>query len=154
MQGRVTRFFRRLFALDDTPERIAFAFATGVFLAFSPLIGLHTFLGLIFALLFGLNRIALFLGVFINNPWTLVPIYAAGTYLGSLFVGFPSLPQLPGFEWGALLSSGFWLQLASQWHIWKPLFLGSTILSIIAAVCAYLAALYVIRWRRAHQAAH
>ncbi len=35
----------RLLALDDTPERIARAFAVGVFLAFSPLIGLHLLLG-------------------------------------------------------------------------------------------------------------
>lgn len=151
MHDRVKKIFRRLFALDDTPERIALAFALGVFLAFSPFIGLHTFLGLVFAFLFGLNRFALFLGVFVNNPWTLVPIYAAGTYLGSLFVGLPARPPLPDFEWQALWSSGFWTQLLGQWHILKPLVLGSSILSIIASIFSYLAALHLLRQRRARQ---
>lgn len=143
------RFFHRLFALDDTPERIALAFATGVFLAFTPLIGLHTFLGCLCVFFFGLNRIALFIGVFVNNPWTLVPIYAAGTWIGGLFVGFPSKISLPSFEWSALLSRGFWLELAGQWQLWKPMFLGSTILSFIAAALAYIIALRLIRRRRA-----
>ncbi len=151
LQGKVKKVFRRLFSLDDTPERIALAFSLGVFLAFSPLLGLHTFLGLAFAFLFGLNRFALFLGVFVNNPWTLVPIYAAGTYLGGLFVGFPSRPVLPAFQWQALWSAGFWMQLAGQWNLLKPMVLGSSILSLIAAALSYIAALYFIRQRRARQ---
>ncbi len=149
MRGRFKKFLRYLFALEDTPERIALAFSLGVFLAFSPLLGLHTFLGLVFAFLFGLNRFALLLGVFINNPWTLVPIYAAGTYLGGLLGGFPARPQLPHFNWHALWGSAFWLQLAGQRSILKPLVLGSSLLSIIAATLAYLTALHFIRRRRA-----
>jgi uncharacterized protein (DUF2062 family) len=148
MQGRIKKFVSSLFALDDTPERIALAFAIGVFLAFSPLIGLHTFLGIVFAFLFGLNRLALFLGVFVNNPWTLVPIYGAGTYLGSLIVGFPSRPDLPDFEWQALWSSGFWIQFAEQWQMLKPLILGSSILSVVASIFSYIAALHIIKKRR------
>jgi uncharacterized protein len=153
MHNKVKRVFRRLIMLDDTPERIALAFALGVFLAFSPLIGLHTFLGVIFAFTFGLNRFALFLGVFINNPWTLVPIYAAGTYLGSLFVGLPTRTSFPSLDWQAFWSSGFWMQLAGQWQILKPLVLGSSILSVIASVFCYLAALHLIRRRRSTPAA-
>ncbi len=151
MRKSIKKFLRGLFALDDSPERIALAFALGVFLAFSPLLGLHTFLGLMFAFFFGLNRFALLLGVFINNPWTLIPIYAAGTYVGGLLVGFPARPHLPPFNWQSMWSSGFWMQLAGQWHILKPLLLGSTILSILAAALSYAAALFIIRHRRARQ---
>ncbi len=151
MKRKISPCLRSLFALDDTPERIAQAFALGVFLAFSPLFGLHTFLGLAIAFLFGLNRFALLLGVFVNNPWTLVPIYASCTYLGSLFVGFPSRPILPSFEWHALRSFDFWWQLAGQWYILKPLLLGSLILSILISAFSYVAALHLIRQRRARQ---
>ena len=34
--------FRRLLAIDDPPERTALAFSIGVFIAFSPFLGLHT----------------------------------------------------------------------------------------------------------------
>ena len=143
-------FLRRLFALDDTPERIALSFALGVFIAFSPLFGLHTFLGVMIAFLSGLNRMAVLLGVWVNNPWTLIPIYAAGTYIGGLLVGFPSKPPLTDFGWHQLWQSAFWWQLINQGHILKPFMLGSTILSVVAAIVSYLLALYVIRQRKAY----
>lgn len=145
MQGKAKQLMWRLFSLNDTPERIALAFAVGVFLAFSPFIGLHTFLGLFCAFAFGLNRIALFAGVFVNNPWTLIPIYAASAYVGGLLVGFPAGPTLPSFEWDALWSSGFWVQLAGQWPVLKPVVLGSSILSIVTAALSYAIALRMIR---------
>lgn len=151
MQERVKKFLCRLLTLDDTPERIALAFALGVFLAFSPLIGLHSFLGLAFAFLFGLNRFALFLGVFVNNPWTLVPIYTASSYLGRLFVDFPSDLSLPSFEWQALWSSGFWIRLADQWQRLKPMVLGSVILSISASIFSYITVLHMIRRQKARR---
>jgi uncharacterized protein (DUF2062 family) len=151
MRRKMSDFLRRLFALEDTPERIARAFALGVFLAFSPLLGLHLFLGLIIAFYFGLNRFALLLGVFVNNPWTLIPIYAAGTYLGGLLLGFPPQTALPSFDWRALWSGDFWLQLVNQRHILKPLLLGSSILSVLVSAFSYIAALHMIRQRRTHQ---
>ena len=151
MRAKILRFLRRLVALEDTPERIARAFALGVFLAFSPLLGLHIFLGVIFAFLFGLNRIALLLGIFVNNPWTLIPIYSAGTYLGSLLVGFPARPNLPSFDWQTIWSSSFWLQLAGQWHLLKPMVLGSFILSIFVSAFSYITVLYLVRQRRARR---
>ncbi len=151
MRAEVLRHLRRLIVLEDTPERIALAFALGVFLAFSPLLGLHLFLGVVLAFLFGLNRIALLLGIFVNNPCTLIPIYSAGTYLGGLLVGFPSRPKLPTFDWRALWSSGFWMQLFGQWQILKPMMLGSFILSIIVSAFSYVTVLYLIRQRRARQ---
>jgi uncharacterized protein len=149
MQKKAVSFLRRLFLLDDTPERIALAFALGVFLAFSPLLGLHTLLGLVLSLMFGLNRVALLLGVFVNNPWTLVPIYAAGTYLGGLIVGFPRIASFPSFQWNMLFNSGFWVHILSQWHFLKPLVLGSSILSVIAAGFSYMLVLRIIRNYRA-----
>jgi uncharacterized protein (DUF2062 family) len=151
MRKKVAHFIKHFLALDDTPERIAKAFALGVFLAFSPLIGLHAFLGLTLPFFFGLNRFALLLGVFINNPWTLIPIYAAGTYLGGLLVGFPPRPMLPSFEWDALGNADFWRQLVGQWHILKPMMVGSFVLSIILSAFSYFAALFLIKQRRARQ---
>ncbi len=151
MREKAARFVRKLLALDDTPERIARAFALGVFLAFSPLVGLHLFLGVTIPLLFGLNRIAFLLGVFINNPWTLIPIYAAGAYLGGMVMGFPPNPSLPAFEWHLIWNSDFWAQLAGHWHILKPMFVGSFILSFLLSTFSYLVALYVIRHQRARQ---
>jgi uncharacterized protein (DUF2062 family) len=103
---------------------------------------------------FGLNRFALLLGVFINNPGTLVPIYAAGTYLGGLLIGFPTRPALPSFEWQAVWSGVFLRQLAGQWQILKPMIVGSFVLSCSLSALSYFAALYLMKQRRSHQAKH
>ncbi len=141
----VLGFLCRLLALDDTPERIALAFAVGVFLAFSPLLGLHTLLGLIVAFFFGLNRVAVLVGLFVNNPWTLFPIYAAATYVGGLLIGFPSSPPLPHFGWSKLWQGSFWVDLTRQWRLLAPLAVGSIILSVLFAVLSYTGALYLLK---------
>jgi uncharacterized protein (DUF2062 family) len=143
-RGSLYRGLRRLLSLEDSPERIAFAFAIGVFFAFSPLLGLHTFLGLCVAFCFGLNRVAVLVGVFVNNPWTLVPIYAAATYVGGIVVGFPAAAALPDFGWSELWRSTFWVQLGQQWRLLLPMVVGSLILSVLAAVLSYPLALYLI----------
>jgi uncharacterized protein len=152
MRNTFAHSLRKLMALDDTPERIAKAFALGVFLAFSPLIGLHLFIGFGLAFFCGLNRLALFLGLFINNPWTLIPIYAAGTYLGGLIIGFPQMPPPPSFEMRSVWTGDFWGQLAGHWHIWKPMVVGSFVLSVFLSAFSYIATLTLIRHRRARQA--
>src|SRR6266496_257957 len=82
--------FRRLLSLDDPPERTALAFAIGVFIAFSPFLGLHTILATLIAFLFRFNKIAIYTGTFINNPlFTLVPIIVASYAIGALILGRP-----------------------------------------------------------------
>src|SRR2546422_11400139 len=99
---RVSGLWHKVLVLEDTPERIALGFAVGVFLAFSPFLGLHTLLGLTLAFLFGLNRVAVLVGLFVNNPWTLVPIYAAATYIGGIFLGDAPSAVLPDFGWSRM----------------------------------------------------
>jgi len=82
--------FRRLLALDDPPERTALAFSIGVFIAFSPFLGLHTIMATLVAFLFRFNKVAIYSGTFINNPFlTLVPIIIASYGIGAFFLGRP-----------------------------------------------------------------
>jgi uncharacterized protein (DUF2062 family) len=140
-----SRYLERLVSLDDSPQRIALGFAVGVFLAFTPLLGLHTLLGLLLAFAFGLNRVAVLVGLFINNPWTLFPIYGLATYVGGLFVGFPPSSHVPPLGFGALFQTRFWVEMAGKWAFWKPLLLGSAILSCAAAAFSYILTLLIVR---------
>jgi uncharacterized protein (DUF2062 family) len=135
---------QKLVTLDDSPHRIALGFAVGIFLAFTPLLGLHTVLGLLIAFAFGLNRMAVLVGVFVNNPWTLLPIYGLATYVGGLFVGFPSSAPFATLGFGAIFKSRFWVEIAGAWEFWKPLLLGSAILSCTAAALAYILVFFII----------
>src|SRR5436190_22317603 len=77
------RVLGQLLHVDDTPERTAAAFALGVFFGFSPFIGFHTLLGIAFAFLLNLNRVAVLLGVYSNLPWVIGPYYAIVTMVGA-----------------------------------------------------------------------
>src|SRR3954463_1061004 len=82
--------FRRLLAIDDPPERTALAFSIGVFIGFSPFLGLHTILATLLAFIFKFNKIAIYTGTFINNPFlTLVPIIIVSYGVGAFILGRP-----------------------------------------------------------------
>jgi uncharacterized protein (DUF2062 family) len=131
------RAFQVLLHVQDTPHRIALAFALGVLIAFSPLLGIHTGLALGLAFLFRLSRVAILAGAWTNNPWTLAPMYAAGTALGCELLGV-SAESLELVDW-SLHGRAFY---AALWEGLRPLVLpfviGNTVLGVVAAFLAYL----------------
>src|SRR4030095_9916677 len=91
--------FRRLLAIDDPPERTALAFSIGVFIAFSPFLGFHTILATLIAFLFRFNKVAIYSGTFINNPFlTLIPIIVASCAMGAFVTGRPLQMPAAGLE--------------------------------------------------------
>jgi uncharacterized protein len=156
----VRRWLDTLLHIADTPERTAAAFALGVFFGFSPFLGLHTLLGILFAFLLSLNRVAVMLGVYSNLPWVIAPYYAFVTMAGAKITGH-SAP--PGFkaQVGALFEQSvfhgdFWSRLI---EILKPLLIpyavGSMIGAIVLAAIAYPVALaFVTSRRRIHDIIH
>lgn len=144
---------RRLLAIDDPPERTALAFSIGIFIAFSPLLGLHTVLATVLAFVFRFNKVAIYTGTFINNPFlTLVPIIIVSYAVGALVLGRPlSLPPegLRLLKEPHLLTAGYWQQLWLQaWEIVLPFSIGGTLLSVVCSLAAYPLTLRILRRRR------
>jgi uncharacterized protein (DUF2062 family) len=144
--------FRRLLAVDDPPERTALAFSVGVFIAFTPLLGLHTLLATLVALLFRFNKIAIYVGTFVNNPLvTLFPIVAASYAIGALILGRPL--RLPGVGWRLLthphpLTYAYWQRLGDHlWDIVVPFSVGGLVLSVVCSLAAYPVTLKLLRAR-------
>jgi uncharacterized protein len=156
----VRRWLGALLHIDDTPERTAAAFALGVFFGFSPFLGFHTLLGILFAFLLNLNRVAVLLGVYSNLPWIIGPYYAGVTMAGAKVTGH-KLP--PGFkaQFGSLFElsvfqGAFWQQLFA---LLKPLLwpyaVGSMIGAVVLGALAYpLALAFVTSRRRIHDIIH
>ena len=122
--------------VDGSPSRVAAAFGIGVFLAFSPLLGLHTALALAIALPFRLNKVAILIGAWINNPWTIAPIYSAGTLVGCALLGVaPVIPA--GVEW-SLEGRAFYAALATTLRplLW-PFLIGNLVLGTVAGLVAF-----------------
>ena len=143
--------FRRLLAIDDPPERTALAFTIGVFIAFSPFLGLHTILATAIAFLFRFNKIAIYTGTFVNNPFlTLVPIIIASYAVGAFILGRPlSIPD-EGVELlknPRIFSSDYYhvLFVQSWWNIVWPFSVGAMVLSVVCSALAYPLTLRALR---------
>jgi len=132
-KGGRRRILKTLLGLDDTVHRTALAFALGVLLAFSPLLGLQTLLALSIAFAFRLNRAAIIAGSLVSNPWTIPFIYPAEFFLGGFLLGSPGLTP-SGLKWGSFLSLSAFEQIKS---ILLPLFIGFIPLGIVSALGAY-----------------
>ena len=146
--------FRRLLAIDDPPERTALAFSIGIFIAFSPFLGLHTIMATLIAFAFRFNKIAIYTGTFINNPiLTLVPIIVISYAVGAFILGRPlSIPD----EGVALLKDphlftrDYYRRLFVQsWNdvVW-PFAIGGSVLSVVCSLLAYPLTLWALRKHR------
>jgi uncharacterized protein (DUF2062 family) len=145
--------FRRLLAIDDPPERTALAFSIGVFIAFSPFLGLHTIAATLIAFLFRFNKIAIYAGTFLNNPFlTLVPIIIASYAVGALVLGRPLGIPAEGVELlkhPRIFSVDYYRQMiVHSGYIVGPFALGATLLSVVCSVLAYPLTLWALRAHR------
>ena len=153
VQQMLRSTFRRLLALDDPPERTALAFSIGVFIAFSPLLGLHTILATSVAFLFRFNKVAIYAGTFINNPFlTLVPIIIASYAIGAFLLNQPMRIPSEGIELlrnPHLLTADYYRQLFREsWQIVWPFTIGASVLSIVCSLIAYPVTLWLLRAHR------
>lgn len=140
--GFVTRCVHRLAALGETPHKTALAFAVGVFLSFSPFLGLQILMGLAAAVTLKLSRVALLIGLCSNLPWIMIPWYAATTAAGAAILRFPLTADFSA-KMARLLENpvyrrSFWDQASDVFGplLWSFL-LGSTVGAAVLAVVAY-----------------
>jgi uncharacterized protein len=144
---------RRLLAIDDPPERTALAFSIGIFIAFSPFLGLHTIMATVLAFSFRFNKIAIYAGTFVNNPFlTLVPIIFASYATGALLLGRPlALPtgSMELLRDPHLLTGGWWGELFRRsTDVLLPFAIGGMVLSVICSIIAYPLTLRFLRARK------
>lgn len=144
---------RRLLAIDDPPERTALAFSIGVFIAFSPFLGLHTIAATVIAFAFRFNKIAIYAGTFVNNPFlTLVPILLASYAMGALLLGRPLwLPpeSVELLRAPHLLTGDWWGKLFhSSGNVLVPFLIGGMSLSVVCSLIAYPLTLRFLRARK------
>jgi uncharacterized protein len=135
------RWLRRmgqiLLQVEDSPTRVAAAFGLGVFIAFFPLLGIHTGMALVIAILLRLNRVAILVGCWTNNPWTIAPMYSAGTLLGCALLGVaPGSPV--AIDW-SLKGRAFYSALVATLRplVW-PFVVGNLVLGVVAGLAAFL----------------
>lgn len=144
---------RHLAASSENPQRVAAAFAFGVFLSFSPFLGLQLVLGLGIATLLRLSRVAVFVGLWANLPWFMLPWYTLTTLVGAFLLRIPVTSELTS-ELSAVMDhpiyrAAFWEHLADVAgpFLWAYL-LGSTLGALIVGTATYAVLTTALRRRQ------
>ena len=133
-----------IFKLDDSPKKMASAFSLGIFIAFSPTIGLHTISCLLFAWLFRLSKLIVFTAAFINNPWTMIPMYGFCLWFGITITGSEIIT--PHIAWNELTVANAYLILKP--YFW-PFIAGTLTVGAVAAIISYFFIYWaVVRYRK------
>jgi uncharacterized protein (DUF2062 family) len=148
--GRLNRASRLLLSIEGSPTRIAAAFSIGLFIAFFPILGIHTWLGLGLAVAFRLNKVAILIGVWVNNPWTVGPMLTAGTLLGCTLLGV-SPATLGRVDW-SLRGPAFYESFVAGFRpLVLPYVAGNLVLGLFAAAVAFVLLRAVLMRREARQ---
>jgi uncharacterized protein (DUF2062 family) len=135
--------WHRLTRITATPHQIALGLATGVFMGFSPFVGLHMVVAALICLFSGGSVLAAALGTMVCNPIS-CPIMLISDYkLGTLFFGhLGHLPDLSRLDRGFLEILASPIEFAQLfWSVLGPVFLpllvGGAVLGLLFAAPSY-----------------
>lgn len=123
---------REILAVKEPPRKVAAAFAIGIFVGMSPLLGFHTLLGIFLAWQLKLNKLVTLVGVYVTNPWTIVPIYTFGTWVGTKILGVEGI--IPAMNWSHMTLK---ILLDDFKHLLIPFIVGSMVTGTVAALLGY-----------------
>ncbi|GBE03845.1 hypothetical protein BMS3Abin09_00768 [bacterium BMS3Abin09] len=152
--------FRAIFQVNEPPHRIALAFAMGVFMGISPLLGLHYIGAVLLAMLFRLNKIVSIIGVSVNNPWTIVPLSTFCVWFGAKLLRIKQV--LPVVDWENISLSSIAMKftdfeklmhmIRDLWPLLSAFFVGSFIICTISSIASYFIILRLAgRYRKIHE---
>jgi len=156
--SRIERFFiYRVLHVDDTPHRIALGVAIGIFVTWTPTIGLQMALAFALSALFRANKVVGLPFVWISNPATLGPIYVPNYLLGCFLLRQRPIDLAALF--GTLDTQGWTSFLEGLWeaglHVFVTLWLGSVIVGLVLGALSYFLTRYAVvkyreHWHRKH----
>jgi uncharacterized protein (DUF2062 family) len=136
--------------VHESPERLAAAWALGIAIGLSPLMGLHTVLALVLALLFRLNKVDVLLGTLVINPWTLPAYFPAAVFLGKRITGV-HIPRFVRHNPSEILRAAMWHDnapwLRSVLLAWS---VGATVFALLVGLGMYFLLKRLIRVHREH----
>ena len=135
---KIKDILRKALLEGITAKKLALSASIGVYIAFSPFPGMHTFLMLGATWLFKLHFPTLFILSSINNPWTMVPFFSLDYFFGYWFVH--SVCHLNP-SWTISLTKFFGNGTICLWSF----LVGGNILGIIGGLLSYPIMLFIFQ---------
>ncbi len=144
---------------DDTPHRIALGLGLGIFVAFTPTVGVQMIIALALAALFRANKAVCVPMVWITNPVTIIPVYAMCYRLGALLLGRvtpdannevqtmvgPVVEAVKTGGFAAFLEWSFWSSLGSAFmKFGSELWVGCLLVAVVAGLLGYVASYWTV----------
>ncbi len=141
--------WRSILGLEASPHAVGLGLATGVFVAFLPILGVQMVMAAMIAWVGRANVGAALLGTWAGNPITWPVMWVASYLLGIALLGDAGMMTVEELQrtvarlldaspsrvgWFAVMDGAF----AILWPIMKPLFAGSLILGAIAGGVLYV----------------
>ena len=121
-------YFLKLVRVKDTQDKLAIGFACGSMVSFTPFIGFHFFLAIIFAYILRGNIVASLIGTFVGNPFTFPFIWIFIYKVGNIFFKNDQNVSLE-LTFQSLFDQGY--------DILMPMLIGSLIVSIPIWLISY-----------------
>ncbi|MEJ2125894.1 MAG: DUF2062 domain-containing protein [Alphaproteobacteria bacterium] len=137
----------RLQRVPSSPHSVALGFALGVFVVFTPFVGLQLIISIVLAWMLRGSVLAAIMGSFLGNPLTYPPIWIATYSLGSMLIDsappfqLAELHHRAGDFTMALESaslSGIARTLQHLWQLLKPMAAGALPVGGLAALLSYV----------------
>jgi uncharacterized protein len=141
MKKYIRDHLRSILKFDDPPHKLALAFALGIFIAFSPWLGFHIISCIFFAWLFRVSKFVVLTASFVNNPWTIMPMYAFCIWIGLKITGDDI--AVPHIAWNELTVSTAYSILKP--YLWSYL-AGTLAVGSVAAIASY----FLFYWAVVH----
>lgn len=152
---RIRPVFRWIVRLRSSPGAIAGGFSLGLFIAFTPTVGLQVILAVILATILNVNRPAAIMAVWVTNPVTIPAIFTFNYWLGSHLWAGPSVSLVSQHlaKLAARLTTLDIWEITDQLkavaelgqEIIIPLLLGSIIVGVIVAAVSFIILLKLLR---------
>ncbi len=150
-------FLKKLLQLEDTPESIARGASLGMFIAWTPTVGIQMILVGIINTIFKANRLAGIVMVYISNPLTLLPIYWLNYIVGAFLLGMKTISKQ---QFSAVIpqtSDGvfdYFMRFVSNlldlgWEVAAPTLFGGAVIGALLAIPTYPLTLRFIKRERA-----
>ena len=128
-------YFLKLIRVKDSKDKLAIGFACGSMVSFSPFIGFHFLLAVIFAYILRGNIVASLIGTFVGNPFTFPFIWIFIYKVGNIFFKNDQNFSLE-LTFQSLFNQGY--------DILIPMMIGSLILSIPIWFISYFTVKFLI----------
>jgi uncharacterized protein len=133
--------YERFLKIRGNPREIALGFALGIFIGFTPTLGLHMAIAVFFAALLKWNKIASAVGVWITNPATAPFIYAFTYLVGAKILGINNKFALPSnIDWDLVRNL-----FEKTPEVFVVLTIGGIVLGLPFAVAGYYLSFYGVQ---------